>query len=42
MVSFAHVRTQAHDIVVYSKAGISRRECLKNKMAGHQNHGIDP
>lgn len=30
MVSFAHVRTQAHDIF-YSQAGAARRECCKNK-----------
>ena len=31
MVSFAHVRTQAHDIVVYSLAGTARHECLRKQ-----------
>ena len=30
MVSFAHVRTQAHDIFI-SQAGAARRRCCKNK-----------
>ncbi len=30
MVSFAHVRTQAHDIF-YSHAGISRSECKRKR-----------
>ena len=30
MVSFAHVRTQAHDIFI-SQAGTARRRCEENK-----------
>ena len=33
MVSFAHVRTQAHDIFI-SQAGAARRRCCKNKKRG--------
>ncbi len=43
MVSFAHVRTQAHNIFVYSRAGTARHEYLrKQKKTGHQDHGIAP
>lgn len=33
MVSFAHVRTQAHDFFI-SQAGTARRRCGKNEKRG--------
>ena len=41
MVSFAHVRTQAHDIFI-SQAGLAAVSAEKKKKAGHQNHGYVP